>query len=93
VGQPGLPLRDGTGSRSGQPLADGDATFGASALVEAWSECRIAPGDWRRFHAEHLAVLAALERGDSKAARRLVADHVDRTVENAASMKKGTRER
>ncbi len=61
--------------------------------VEAWSECRIAPGDWRRFHAEHLAILDALERGDGEAARRLMADHVDRTVENTAPMKKGIRER
>lgn len=60
--------------------------------VEAWSECRIAPGDWRRLHAEHLAILAALERGDGEAARRLMTDHVDCTVEDTAPMKKGTRE-
>lgn len=47
-------------------LADGDATFGVSALVEAWSECCIAPGDWRHFHAEHLAILAALERATAR---------------------------
>ena len=61
--------------------------------VEAWSECRITPGDWRRFHAEHLAILDALERGDGEVARRLTTEHVDRTVENAAPMKKGTRGR
>ena len=53
--------------------------------VEAWSECRIAPGDWRRFHAEHLEILSALERGDAGLARRLMADHVDRTIEKASS--------
>ena len=52
--------------------------------VEAWSECRIAPGDWRQFYAEHLAILEALERGDGGLARRLMADHVDRTIEKAA---------
>jgi GntR family transcriptional regulator, transcriptional repressor for pyruvate dehydrogenase complex len=60
--------------------------------VEAWSECRIAPGDWRQLHAEHLAIIDALDRGDGEAARRLMADHVDRTVENTVPMKKGTRE-
>src|SRR5215218_1808760 len=53
--------------------------------VEAWSECRIAPGDWRRFHAEHLEILSALEMGDAGLARRLMADHVDRTIEKASS--------
>lgn len=52
--------------------------------VEAWSECRIAPGDWRRFHAEHLGILEALEREDAELARRLMADHVDRTIEEGA---------
>jgi GntR family transcriptional regulator, transcriptional repressor for pyruvate dehydrogenase complex len=61
--------------------------------VEAWSVCRITPGDSRRFHAEHLAILDELERGDGKAARRLMTEHVDRTVENAAPIKKGTRKR
>lgn len=51
--------------------------------VEAWSECRIAPGDWYRLHAEHLAILDALEKGDGELARRLMADHVDRTVEDS----------
>lgn len=50
--------------------------------VEAWSECRISPGDWRRFHAEHLAIFGALEDGDENLARRLMAEHVDRTIED-----------
>lgn len=49
--------------------------------VEAWSECRIAPGDWRQFYAEHHAILEALEGGDGKLARRLMAEHVDRDIE------------
>jgi GntR family transcriptional repressor for pyruvate dehydrogenase complex len=61
--------------------------------VEAWSVCHITPGDWRRFHAEHLAILDALERGDGEAARRLMTEHVDRTVENVAPVKKGARKR
>ena len=77
---------------AGNPLLNGDATFGAPALVEAWSERHIAPADWHRFHAEHLAILDALERG-GEAAQCLVADYVNRTVKNAAPMKKGTRER
>src|SRR5919112_3144638 len=32
--------------------------------VEAWSVCRITPGDWRRFHAEHLEIFEALKRSD-----------------------------
>ena len=51
--------------------------------VEAWSECRIAPGDWRQFYAEHQAILEALGTGDGEEARRLMAEHVDRTVSNA----------
>lgn len=52
--------------------------------VEAWSECRIAPGDWRRFHEEHLGIFGSLEAGDAEKARRLMADHVDRTIEGAS---------
>jgi DNA-binding GntR family transcriptional regulator len=78
---------------AGNPLLNGDATFGAPDLVEAWSERHLAPGDWHRFHAEHLANLDALESGDGEAAQCLVADHVNRTVKNAAPRKKGTRER
>ena len=51
--------------------------------VEAWSECRIAPGDWRQFYVEHHAILEALERGDGEEARRLMAEHVDRTISKA----------
>ena len=51
--------------------------------VEAWSECRIAPGDWRQFYVEHHAILEALERGDGEEARRLLAEHVDRTISKA----------
>ncbi len=51
--------------------------------VEAWSECRIAPGDWRRFYVEHHAILEALERGDGEEARRLMAEHVDRIISKA----------
>ncbi len=53
--------------------------------IEAWTECRISPGDWRRFHAEHLEIFDALERGDGELARRLMADHVDRTIEGTSS--------
>jgi len=38
-----------------------------------------------------LAILDALERGDGETAQCLVADRVDRTVKNAAPMKKWTR--
>jgi GntR family transcriptional regulator, transcriptional repressor for pyruvate dehydrogenase complex len=48
--------------------------------VEAWSECRIAPGDERPLHEEHIAILAATERPDVDEARALMADHVDRSV-------------
>ena len=48
--------------------------------IEAWSECRIAPGDWRQFYVEHHAILEALETGDGEEARQLMAEHVDRTI-------------
>jgi GntR family transcriptional repressor for pyruvate dehydrogenase complex len=49
--------------------------------VEAWSACGISPGDWRRFLDEHRAILGALEGGEGELARRLMAEHVDRAVE------------
>lgn len=57
--------------------------------VEAWSECRIAPGDWRQFYAEHHAILEALEGGGGDLARRLMAEHVDRNVEEAEQVSAG----
>ena len=51
--------------------------------IEAWSECRIAPGDWRQFYVEHHAILEALEKGDGEEARQLMAEHVDRTISKA----------
>ena len=51
--------------------------------VEAWSACRIAPGDWRAFLSEHYGILEALEGGDGELARRLMAEHVDRDIEGA----------
>ncbi len=57
--------------------------------VEAWSECRIAPGDWRQFYAEHHAILEALEGGGGELARRLMAEHVDRNVEEAEQVSAG----
>ncbi len=48
--------------------------------IEAWSECGIAPGDWRQFHAEHLTIFDALKKEDKDLARRLMAEHVDRTI-------------
>lgn len=52
--------------------------------IEAWGRCGIAPGDWRRFYSEHRGILGALERGDGEEARRLMAEHVDRTLQGAA---------
>jgi GntR family transcriptional regulator, transcriptional repressor for pyruvate dehydrogenase complex len=49
--------------------------------VEAWSKCRIAPGDQQRLHEDHVEILAAIERNDVTEARHLMANHVDRTVE------------
>ncbi len=57
--------------------------------VEAWSECRIAPGDWRQFYAEHHAILEALEGGGGELARRLMAEHVDRDIEEAEQVSAG----
>jgi GntR family transcriptional regulator, transcriptional repressor for pyruvate dehydrogenase complex len=50
--------------------------------VEAWNKCQIAPGDQRRLHSEHVEILAAIEQRDVARARTLMADHVDRTVED-----------
>ncbi|MGH9118796.1 MAG: FadR/GntR family transcriptional regulator [Acidimicrobiales bacterium] len=51
--------------------------------VEAWSECGIAPGNRRQLHEEHVAICGAIEEGDIAHARELMANHVDRTVDNA----------
>lgn len=48
--------------------------------IEAWSACGIAPGNRRQLHQEHVAVYEALRAGDGTAARRLMAEHVDRNV-------------
>ncbi len=51
--------------------------------VEAWSECGIAPGNRRQLHEQHIAIYQALDDRDSETARRLMAEHVDRTVDQA----------
>lgn len=51
--------------------------------IEAWSECGIAPGDRRQLHEEHLAIYRALESGRLDHARRLMAEHVDRSVQDS----------
>jgi DNA-binding GntR family transcriptional regulator len=48
--------------------------------VAGWAEAGLSPGDRREFHAEHLAILAALEAGDSEGAVRRMHEHVDRPV-------------
>jgi len=86
-GEPGsmdLRFEAALARESGNPLLAEMQRSVHQLWVEAWGECGIAPGDWRRFYAEHLAILEALERGDGALARRLMADHVDRTVEGAA---------
>lgn len=67
--------------QSGNPLLAETQRAVHQLWVEAWSKCGIAPGDWHRFHTEHLAILGALKRGDGESARRLMADHVDRPIE------------
>lgn len=48
--------------------------------VAAWAEAGLSPGDRHAFHAEHLAMLAALEAGDVARAVDLMHAHVDRPV-------------
>lgn len=48
--------------------------------VEAWGSRGHAPGDANTLHAEHVAILAALEAGDGALARRLMEHHVDRGI-------------
>ena len=51
--------------------------------VAGWAEAGLSPGDRREFHAEHLAILAALEAGDTDLAVRRMHEHVDRPVPGA----------
>lgn len=48
--------------------------------VAGWAEAGMSPGDRHEFHPEHVAILAALERGDTARAVELMHDHVDRPV-------------
>jgi GntR family transcriptional repressor for pyruvate dehydrogenase complex len=48
--------------------------------VAGWAEAGLSPGDRHAFHAEHEAILAALEAGDGARAVELMHDHVDRPV-------------
>ena len=84
-GEPGsmdLRFEAALAREAGNPLLSEMQRSVHQLWIEAWSECRISPGDWRRFHAEHLAIFEALENRDGELARRLMAEHVDRTIEN-----------
>jgi len=53
------------------------------AWVTAWAEFGLAPGDRDTLHAQHVAILAALEQGDGPLAIRQMEAHVDRQVRDA----------
>ena len=93
TGEPGsldLRFEAALAREAGNPLL-AEAQRSVHALwIEAWGECRISPGDWREFYAEHLGIFAALEDGDGDEARRLMAEHVDRTVERAEPAETGS---
>lgn len=55
------------------------------AWVTAWSEYGLAPGDRHTLHTEHVAILDALEAGDTSLAVRRMEDHVDCQVRDAAA--------
>ncbi|GAA2756447.1 FadR/GntR family transcriptional regulator [Actinopolymorpha rutila] len=50
------------------------------AWITAWGEYGAAPGDRRSLHAEHAAILDALERGDVAQAVSQMDAHVDRHI-------------
>lgn len=87
TGEPGnldLRFEAALARESGNPLLAEMQRSVHQLWVESWSKCGIVPGDWRQFHAEHLAIFDALAKGDDGFARRLMAEHVDRTIEKAA---------
>lgn len=53
--------------------------------VAGWAEAGLSPGDRREFHAEHLAILDALEAGEADLAVRRMHEHVDRPVPGAGA--------
>ncbi len=70
---------------TGNPLLVRTQKWVHQAWVTAWSGYGVAPGDRRSLHAEHVAILAALEGGDLSRAVRRMEQHVDRRVRKAGT--------
>lgn len=68
------------GQIAGNPLLARVQKWVHQAWVAAWSAVGAAPGDRRSLHEEHVAILAALEAGDTELSVRRMEDHVDRRV-------------
>lgn len=77
---------------AGNPMLERVQKWVHQAWVTAWGEFGLAPGDRHTLHAEHVAILAALESGDAALAIRRMEDHVDCQVRDATSTE-GSHER
>ena len=70
---------------AGNPMLERAQKWVHQAWVTAWSGFGLAPGDRHTLHAEHVAILAALEAGDTVTAVQRMEDHVDCQVRDAAT--------
>ena len=70
---------------AGNPMLVRTQKWVHQAWVTAWSEFGLAPGDRHTLHTEHVAILAALEAGDTVTAVQRMEDHVDCQVRDAAA--------
>lgn len=75
---------------AGNPMLERTQKWIHQAWVRAWADYGLAPGDRQTLHAEHVAILAALEAGDAALAVTRMEEHVDCLVRAAAP--RGTRE-
>jgi GntR family transcriptional repressor for pyruvate dehydrogenase complex len=74
---------------AGNPVLERVQKWVHQAWVTAWGEFGRAPGDRQTLHAEHLAILAALEAGDAALAVARMEDHVDCQVRDVAAPRGG----
>ncbi|MET9023808.1 FCD domain-containing protein [Actinopolymorpha sp. NPDC004070] len=68
------------GRAAGSPVLVRVQKWIHQAWITAWGDYGVAPGDRRSLHAEHVAILDALERGDVALAVSQMDAHVDRHI-------------
>lgn len=68
------------GRATGNPVLVRVQKWIHQAWITAWGEFSVAPGDRGSLHAEHVAILDSLERGDVERAISQMDAHVDRLI-------------